>query len=155
MLNLLFSNEQEIISISENYIESIKEAIETTITFVKGDNLDYEVSVTLVDGHEIRVLNRDYRGVDAITDVLSFPLDYSVPGEVEMLGDIVINSERVLEQAQDFGHSNERELVYLTVHSTLHLLGYDHMNEEEKLVMREQEKIIMKELGVFKNETGK
>ena len=72
-----------------------------------------------------------------------------------MLGDIVINSERVLEQAQDFGHSNERELVYLTVHSTLHLLGYDHMNEEEKLVMREQEKIIMKELGVFKNETGK
>lgn len=152
MLNMLFSNEQEIISINESYVESIKNAIETTVEYVKGNQGNYEVSVTLVDGFEIRNLNRDYRGVDSITDVLSFPLDYGFSGQDQMLGDIVINSEKVLEQSEEFGHSKERELVYLTVHSTLHLLGFDHIEDEDKLIMRDHEKTIMKALGVFKDE---
>lgn len=153
MLELFFSNEQEIIEINENYIESIKNSIEATIAEIKGDSNGYEVSVTIVDGTSIKELNREYRGVDSVTDVLSFPLEYGFEGQSFMLGDIVINAEKVLEQADEFGHSKERELMYLTVHSTLHLLGFDHIDDGDKAIMRDHEKMIMKGLGVFKNET--
>ena len=104
-----------------------------------------------MDKEEIKNLNRDYRGVDSVTDVLSFPLfeRYEIP-EFGMLGDIVICSDKVLEQAEEFGHSYERELLYLTVHSTLHILGYDHIEEEDKKEMRKIEKEVMRILGVFK-----
>lgn len=108
-----------------------------------------EVSVTFVDGEEIKTLNRDYRGKDSVTDVLSFPTldDESeiVPfdNEAVALGDVIICFDRCAEQAEEFGHSVEREVAYLTIHSVLHLLGYDHMVEdEEKEMTNKQDEII-------------
>lgn len=106
-----------------------------------------EISLTLVSLEEIRELNRDYRDVDRETDVLSFPQFECVEDMPEFgelcLGDVVICLDKVEEQAKEFGHSFERELVYLFVHSLLHLLGYDHMEEEEKKEMRQREEQVM------------
>lgn len=124
---------------------------------------DYvELSLTFVDRDEIHRLNMEYRGVDRPTDVLSFPIYESKEDFIKAsqdplrifeptLGDIVICMDVAKDQAKDFGHSLERELMYLSCHSILHLLGYDHMIEEDKKVMRSKEKTIMKNLGVFKN----
>ncbi len=111
-----------------------------------------EISVTFVEPEEIRVLNREYRGNDSVTDVLSFPQfdDLSdLPEEGTIcLGDVVICRERALEQAEEFGHSAEREILYLFVHSVCHLLGYDHMEEEDKAEMRAREEYVMDKIGV-------
>ncbi|MFS8541326.1 MAG: rRNA maturation RNase YbeY, partial [Tissierellales bacterium] len=116
-------------------------------------NLDYEISLTFVDNDEIRELNKLYRGIDKETDVLSFPME---EGEKiycgNMLGDIVISAEKALEQSKEYGHSLLREIVYLAVHSMFHLLGYDHMTEEDKEIMRSKEKEVMRNLKIFKNE---
>lgn len=113
-----------------------------------------EVSLSIVDKDEIHILNRDYRDVDRPTDVLSFPMDekgFDQEGNpILLLGDIVICLDVAKEQAEDFGHSLEREMMYLICHSTLHLLGYDHIDEADKSKMRTKEKEIMKNLGVFK-----
>lgn len=119
---------------------------------------EYEVSLSLVEGQDIKDLNRQYRGVDEVTDVLSFPLGqeekdlYEQIGQPIPLGDIVICMDRVRDQAKEFGHSEKREILYLTVHSFLHLLGYDHMTAEDKEEMRAQEKKIMGRFGVYKDE---
>ena len=106
-----------------------------------------EISLTLVSLEEIRELNRDYRDVDRETDVLSFPQFECVEDMPEFgelcLGDVVICLDKVEEQAKEFGHSFERELIYLFVHSLLHLLGYDHMEEDEKQEMRKREEQVM------------
>ena len=111
-----------------------------------------EISVTFVDDEEIRTLNRDFRGIDRATDVLSFPQfedANDIPDEgPAVLGDVVISLERAKAQAAEFGHSEEREAVYLFVHSILHLLGYDHMEEGEKAEMRAAEERTMKKLGL-------
>ena len=107
----------------------IKKAVKTTL---KSENWQgrAEVSVTFVDDEQIKELNAAHRGIDSATDVLSFPLnDGDDIGEE--LGDIVISMERADYQAKEYGHSLDRELAFLAVHSTLHLLGYDHMTEEE------------------------
>ena len=113
-----------------------------------------EVSLLIVDRDEIHILNRDYRDVDRPTDVLSFPMDeegFDQEGNpIILLGDIVICLDVAKDQAEDFGHCLEREMMYLICHSTLHLLGYDHIEETDKREMREKEKEIMKNLGVFK-----
>ncbi len=112
---------------------------------------DAEISLSFVSAEEIRELNRDYRGMDSVTDVLSFPMydDNDIFEEEELiLGDVVICMERVREQAAEFGHSEEREVAYLFTHSVLHLLGYDHINEEDKREMRQREEEIMAELGI-------
>ena len=112
------------------------------------------VSVTFTDNEGIREKNREFRGIDAPTDVLSFPIydfrhgEGPLPGEVCELGDIVISLERAAEQAEDFGHSYEREVAFLTVHSVLHLLGYDHLEPEEELGMRERQRVVMRKLGL-------
>ena len=110
------------------------------------------VSVTFTDKDGIKELNRDYRGVDSVTDVLSFPQydDFEeIPEEGEiLLGDVVICRERAAEQAREFGHSLDREMIYLFTHSILHLLGYDHMEEEEKREMRLKEEEVMDFLGL-------
>lgn len=107
-----------------------------------------EVSVTLVDNAAIHVLNREQRGVDRPTDVLSFPLfdDDFGDGEYCALGDIVLSMERAAEQAKEYGHSLKREVAFLTVHSMLHLLGYDHDTspEDEADMFRRQEEILEK-----------
>lgn len=111
-----------------------------------------EVSVTFVDDAEIHTLNRDYRGVDRPTDVLSFAMDEGEEdffGEEEhLLGDIVISLETVIRQGEEYGHGPVRELMYLSVHSLLHLLGYDHMEPEEKQEMRRAEEDILAVLGL-------
>lgn len=121
----------------------------------EGYENDCEISVTLTDNEGIHALNKQYRNIDAPTDVLSFPLvEYENTeeppiDEASMLGDIVISLERAEEQAEEFGHSFEREVSFLTVHSMLHLLGYDHVNsEEEEAEMREHQRTVMKALGL-------
>lgn len=110
--------------------------------------LRLSVSVSFVDKDEIRALNKQYRGKNAVTDVLSFPqfekkeLSRLALPEIE-LGDVVICMDKIKEQAEEFGHSEERESMYLFTHSMLHLLGYDHMNEKDKKLMRAKEEKIM------------
>ena len=110
-----------------------------------------EVSVSFVTNKEIRELNRNYRGKDEPTDVISFALEETMDDELNIigediplvLGDIVVSIDRTMEQAEDYNHSFERELGFLTVHGFLHLLGYDHMSEEdEKVMFNKQEDIL-------------
>ena len=113
-----------------------------------------EVSVTFVDDEEIREMNRRFRNIDSATDVLSFPLgengeyDVNPATGAKLLGDVVISLERAKTQAEEFGHSLEREVCYLTVHSMLHLLGYDHMQPQEKAEMRLKEETVMTRIGL-------
>lgn len=124
-----------------------------------------EVAVVLTDDEGIRQVNKEYRDMDKPTDVLSFPmLEYDTPSNFEdvedrfadcfnpetgelMLGDIMISVDKVEEQAIKYGHSQERELAFLTAHSMLHLCGYDHMEEEERLVMEEKQRQILEHMG--------
>ena len=118
---------------------------------------DAEVSVTFVDNDQIRRLNAKFRDKDSATDVLSFPLgengeyDLNPSTGAKLLGDVVLSMEKAAEQAQEYEHSFEREVCYLTVHSMLHLLGYDHMNSEEKAVMRMKEETVMSQIGLGLN----
>jgi probable rRNA maturation factor len=135
-------------------MEKLKEAAEYLLTKEGVENQDIEISLTMVTPEEIKELNRAYRGVDKVTDVLSFPQfeeDEEIPsadfsfGEIS-LGDVVICVEKAQEQADEYGHSFEREFVYLFVHSLLHLLGYDHMEDDEKVIMRLKEEDVMEHL---------
>ena len=148
-MNILFDNRQDKVEIDEEIYKAIEKAIKEVL-LLERKNLDYEISLSFVDNDEIRDLNRLYRGIDRETDVLSFPME---EGEAvfygNMLGDIVISLEKALEQSIEYGHSLLREIVYLTVHSMLHLLGYDHMIEEDKILMRNKEKEVMKNLQIF------
>lgn len=107
-----------------------------------------ELSVLLCDNNKIHELNREYRNIDRPTDVLSFALnegeDYEGSEEESLLlGDLIISLERTAEQAEEYGHSFERELAYLTTHGCLHILGYDHMTDEDKAEMRKEEEFIL------------
>lgn len=138
--------------IEEAYLEKMKEAAGVLFAEEGVDEERAEISLTLVSLEEIRELNRDYRDVDRETDVLSFPQFEDVEDMPEFgelcLGDVVICLDKVEEQAKEFGHSFERELIYLFVHSMLHLLGYDHMEEEEKALMRQREEAVMNAIGL-------
>lgn len=105
-----------------------------------------EVSVTITDNEHIRELNREYRGIDRETDVLSFPIFDETDDEKAVLGDIVISLEKAYAQADEYGHSPERETAFLCVHSVLHLLGYDHetSEEDERDMFARQEEILKK-----------
>jgi probable rRNA maturation factor len=115
---------------------------------------DIELTVLVTDDARVHGLNRDYRGVDSPTDVLSFGDDeegtfVTAPGQIRYLGDIAISFERVVAQATDYGHSVQRELAYLAAHGTLHLLGYDHEGDPtEAAAMRSREEAAMAALGL-------
>ena len=129
-------------------------------------------AVRIVDDAEIRILNREMRNIDKPTDVLSFPTvrypkgttakdnpkrlkrEYDPAIGYINLGDCVLNLNRAAQQAEEFGHSLRRELGYLTAHSAFHLMGYDHMQEDEKRVMREMEKRAMQKLQLWRDEKG-
>lgn len=151
-MEILIDNRQNKVEFKEDFIPLIEEAIKAVL-ILEGKSLDYEISISFVDNEEIRELNRLYRNVDGETDVLSFPME---EGEgmfsMNILGDIVISLEKALEQSIEYEHSLTREIIYLTVHSMFHLLGYDHMTEEDKLIMRNKEKEVMRKLGIFKKE---
>lgn len=146
--------------------------VEEIITAVVREAVSYErcpyeveVNVLLTDNASIREINREQRQIDAPTDVLSFPmLDYEEPAEFcsleqeaacfhpetgeLLLGDIVISVEKVLEQAESYGHSVKRELAFLVAHSMLHLFGYDHMEEKERLTMEGKQREILQHLSI-------
>lgn len=135
----------------------IRKACNATLEFEKFGN-SAEVDVTLVNDEEIREINKEQRKIDSSTDVLSFPLGEN--GEYDanpktgalMLGDIVISVETALKQADLYGHGLEREIAFLTVHSMLHLLGYDHVNGGmEQAIMREKEEAVLDALGLAIN----
>ncbi len=132
----------------------IKKAVRGALECEKFER-DVMLSVTFTDNDGIREKNREFREIDSATDVLSFPMYDMKNGDMPddfgdcELGDIVLSLERAAEQAVEFGHSYERECAFLTVHSVLHLLGYDHVNsEEEDIEMREHQRIIMKKIGL-------
>ena len=130
------------------------------IAALEGEGIDpsfASISVSFVDKAEIRRLNKEYRGVDKATDVLSFPaFEFgTIPAEEELeedeelaLGDVVICEEVCRRQAEEYGHSEEREIIYLFVHSVFHLLGYDHETEDGKQDMRAREEAVMELLGI-------
>jgi len=139
-------------------------------TVMDEENCPYEaqVNVVITDNASIREVNRTFRGVDAPTDVLSFPMVvYDSPSDFDgledggqdcfdpdsgelTLGDMMISAEKVLEQAQAYGHSVEREFAFLAVHSLLHLCGYDHMEEDDRELMEERQRVIMEKLGILR-----
>lgn len=116
-----------------------------------------EVSITLTDNKHIHELNLRYRGIDRPTDVLSFALNEGEEPEifdgpaVDVLGDIILSVERAVEQAAEYGHSVQREIAFLTVHGMLHLLGYDHMEEADRIEMRREEEFVMKKLAIARD----
>lgn len=146
------------------YEEIINNVVEEALDYVECP-YDAEVNVLLTDNEGIHQINLDTRGIDASTDVLSFPMcDFMTAGDFSgledtpeeyfnpdtgelMLGDIVISLEKVREQAEKYGHSETRELAFLTAHSMLHLSGYDHMEEEERLEMENMQREILERRG--------
>lgn len=155
-LTVYYENEQNAIPVTYKLKMLIRRAITDTLAFEQYNN-DVEVSVTLTDNENIQDLNLRFRGIDAPTDVLSFPL-FDFEGETDeppvdeiqnMLGDIVLNLERTRAQAEEYGHSFEREAAFLTVHSMLHLLGYDHeTGEDDEADMRARQRAIMERMGL-------
>ena len=155
-LKIYFENDQKKHAIKYKMQMLIRHTILETLDYEGMEN-DAEVSVTFVDDEGIRELNNKFRGMDKLTDVLSFPLlDYEGESEEPFfdelchnLGDIVISLERAMAQANEFGHSFEREVAFLTAHSMLHLLGYDHeISEEDDADMRRRQNDIMDRLGL-------
>lgn len=150
---------------------NIEEVAEKVINFC----LDYvdcpyevELNLTITDNETIHSINKEYRNIDRPTDVLSFPMvDYNAPKDFSLvekneedyfnpdtgellLGDIVISWEKVIEQAQEYGHSVFREFNFLIVHSMLHLFGYDHIEEEDRVIMEAEQKRILDEMGIYR-----
>ena len=152
-LKIYYANEQKIVKIPLSLRSLINRVVKATL---ENENFgkDAEVSVSFVDNETIHKLNLEYRGKDKPTDVLSFPMtdgdeengDIDLSTGAVMLGDIIISAEKAMEQANEYGHGIEREMCFLAVHSTLHLLGYDHetSGDDEKYMNQTQEAILQK-----------
>ena len=132
----------------------------TAVLVTEEFNKSAEISVTFVDDDEIQALNKEHRGIDKSTDVLSFPLgengvyDMNYETGAYLLGDIVISVPHAIAQAEEYGHSLQREIGFLTVHSMLHLLGYDHVSGGiEEVRMREKEETVLTKLGLKRNDS--
>ncbi|MBQ5417818.1 MAG: rRNA maturation RNase YbeY [Oscillospiraceae bacterium] len=153
-VKVYISNDQREVKLTKGIRPLIRKCCKAVLAYESFDS-DAEVSVSLVNNEEIQKLNKEYRGIDRPTDVLSFPLGEN--GEYEenhetgakLLGDVVISMEKAVSQAEEYGHSFEREAAFLTVHSMFHLLGYDHeTSDEDAKVMRSKEEEVLTELGV-------
>lgn len=129
------------------WMNIISDTVNGTLAYMKFKK-QAEVSVTVVDENEIKSLNKEFRNINKVTDVLSFPIGDKNPetGEI-VLGDIVLCAQKVIDQANEYGHTRKRELAFLTCHSMLHLLGYDHIEDDERLVMEDLQRKILEELG--------
>ena len=145
------SNRQEDFQIDDELTSDIEKSIRICLLQELNDD-NYEISLSFVSEAEIMKLNRDYRDKDSVTDVLSFPLDDDFAIQTNLLGDIIICCKRAIEQAKEYNHSIKREIVYLVVHSMFHLLGYDHIDESDRIIMRNKEKSALKEIGIYKDE---
>ena len=146
---------------NKEYEAKVMEVIEKCFEEEKLKKLNLYISITLTTPSNIRKLNKEYRNIDKETDVLSFPMfeKYEIDRIIEKqerqpleetIGDIVISVERVKEQAKEYGHSFERELSYMLVHGFYHLMGYDHIEEEDKKIMRPKEEKILSELNILR-----
>ena len=162
---ILVENEQDKIAVTQELIKQIELIIDKVL---KVENFPHnvEISITFVDNERIKEINREHRDKDSETDVLSFPMleydeayniisdyeagDYDFDNDMLLLGDIVISLEKAIQQAEEYGHSFEREVGFLTVHSMYHLLGYDHEEDEEAQIMREKEEKILKSLQLVR-----
>ena len=150
-----FTNEQEIENVTAELRCLVKAAVYAALAY-EDFRRSAEISVTFTDNEGIREINREHREIDAPTDVRSFPIlgddedgDTNPGTGAVILGDIVLSLERAREQAAEFGHSFTREVAFLTVHSVLHLLGYDHVNsEEEDKEMRARQHAILDYMGI-------
>lgn len=159
-----FDNRQKKIDFTEEMMNLIEKSIRSALKYENFTKAS-EISVVITDNEGIRDINREFRNIDKETDVLSFPMlefegNYAEDNEIEIgledtnpetgdviLGDIVISLEKALSQANEYGHSFERELSFLTVHSVLHLLGYDHEIESDRVIMRGKEEEILNLFG--------
>ncbi len=154
-MELLVDNRQHKYEIGKQLIQLLEKAALACLTYESRD-LNYEISLSLVDDDEIRELNKIYREENYPTDVLSFPMVggnqiINVTDVVEkLLGDIVISVERVVLQAEEYNHSFEREMVFLFVHSMFHLMGYDHGTEESAKDMEAREEAILSTLNLVR-----
>ncbi len=162
MVELIIENEQN----KEEFSPELEEVILSVCESVMNEeecNFDAQISLTLTDNENIRLINNEHRGIDSPTDVLSFPMlefddegqiidnEFEYDDDLIMLGDIVISLERAREQSIEFGHSFKREVAFLVAHSMLHLLGYDHMEEEEEKIMCQKQEKVLNSLGILRS----
>lgn len=157
-MNLIIEDLQERFSLDDITIDTLEKVIQHSL---EEEEINYkvEVSLSLVDNLKIKELNNKFRGIDKSTDVLSFPIyekhelnemkNKNNIGEI-LIGDIVLSLEKASEQADEYGHSFEREISFLTCHSMFHLLGYDHDTEENASIMRVKEEKVLKGLGIVR-----
>ncbi|MBG9734122.1 rRNA maturation RNase YbeY [Paenibacillus alvei] len=161
-MKLEWNDDQDIYPIDPSLIELLKRILQEAAA-MEGIQ-EGEVALTFVDNEQIHELNREYRGIDRPTDVLSFALNESVEEELDilyeiedeqeldemndLLGDIIISTERAKEQAEEYGHSLEREIGFLFVHGFLHLLGYDHQDEPSERVMMDKQEAVLEKVGL-------
>ncbi|MGD2434726.1 rRNA maturation RNase YbeY [Bacillus velezensis] len=157
-MGLLIDIVDETNSVSADALQEVEKLLQFAAE-KEGVQDQAEVSVTIVTNEEIKEINRDYRGKDTPTDVISFALEEEGEDEVEIvgadmppvLGDIIISADRTKEQAEEYGHSFMRELGFLAVHGFLHLLGYDHMTKEEEEEMFSKQKDLLDEYGLTRS----
>lgn len=154
-MEIIFDDRQTYKKIDEDILDKVERVMLAVLDYEDYDD-NYEVSLSFVDNEEIRNLNRDFRNIDRVTDVLSFPMlsddEFDIEYEEESLGDIVISIQRADEQAEEFDHSLEREICFLVCHSMFHLLGYDHMKEEEAKDMHRREEEVLNGLDITRDE---
>lgn len=153
-------NNQEKVSIPEALEADLTKAM-NVVAELEALSPQTEVDITLVDDAAIHELNRTYRGIDRPTDVLSFALNEGEEepevddDEIEhLLGDVIISAPTAVRQGEEYGHGLEREMTYLAVHGMLHLLGYDHMEEKDKLIMRKREEEVLRRLDLAEENFG-
>lgn len=158
-IKVIISNDQKAVKIPTGVRLLVRRCCNAVLTF-ENFGEPAEISVTFVDDERIYELNKEHRNIDSSTDVLSFPLgengvyDKNIDTGACLLGDIVISVETAVRQAESYGHTLQREIGFLTVHSMLHLLGYDHVNGGiEAVHMREKEEHVLTELGLKRNES--
>ena len=154
-MNVLVNNKQRAVQLPKGMTAKLKKVLTTAGSLYElADNS--EVSLSYVTNAQIRKLNAEYRQIDRATDVLSFAMFegeeiVAAADQPVLLGDIIISLEKAQEQAQEYNHSLDREMAYLTVHGFLHLIGYDHMTDEDKAEMRENEEYILEKLGLTRD----
>lgn len=153
-MEIIFDDRQEDFKINKALFEKIEDVVHACLMY-EGYEDDYDISLSFVTNEEIRELNKNFRGIDKVTDVLSFPMltedEFDVEYEEYSLGDIVISTQKAIEQAEEYGHSIDREICFLVCHSMFHLLGYDHMDDNEAKEMHSRENDVLNRLGITRD----
>lgn len=168
-MNIIFENEiEDRMQFEFDYLQTATDVCEEVLDYLECP-YDCEINIIVTDNENIKVINNDTRNIDKETDVLSFPnLFFDEPAafdiseeelidcvnpenELVVLGDIILSYDRILSQAEDYGHSVKREYAFLITHSMLHLCGYDHMETEEAKVMEDLQELILNNLGIVRD----